>query len=121
MTDRDYVEEILNQLRGRPTKIVKIDRSGSSREKTLTVLFIDESDQSYFCVQQDSSAYGGLGLRFKFTFSKESAVSDIMFKETGYSSWIGNVWFHESFRADICGSPCLREGQYLQIGVAEFL
>ena len=39
MTDRDYVEEIMSQLKGRPTRIVIIDRSGSGRERTLTVLF----------------------------------------------------------------------------------
>ena len=96
--------------------IIHIDRSGSAHERTLTVLFCDE-DQSCFCVQQYCGSYSGLAFRYKYLSSKElrSNPEDFMLCDTGYSDWIADQWFHYRFESDMRTSPCLCEGQPLNL------
>ncbi len=96
--------------------IVGIDRSGGCCERTLTVLFYDENI-GYFCVQQSSGAYSGLGFRYLMLPSNISKpdVKSLIDAE-GYSSWIANQFFSEAFEMDIYGKHhmCCDENQNVE-------
>lgn len=87
--------------------IADIDRRAGGPERTLTVLFFDETI-GHFCVQQSSGAHSGLGLRYQILsrdipVPEASAYAD----DDGYSSWIPNRWFSEAFEMDMYGQKHL--------------
>lgn len=99
--------EQLKSLQSCRAAIVDISRLASGPDRTLTVLFYNDSI-GYFCIQQCSGAYCGLAFRYLILprgLARPQAENYI--DSADYSAWISGKWFSEAFELDIYGKKCL--------------